>query len=388
MADESPAGAMPPFQVPPTLKSLAGVTWRILVVGFALYLLVQAVYLVFPVAMAFFLAMFTTALADPIARLFGRFLPRVVAVVLSLLLIVTAGFFLLYQVIGSVVREGPALSAAVTDGFNQIQDWLENGPLQLSADQFNALESDAESWLTQTGQSVAATIVSDLGALGTVITAGSVFIFATIFFMTSGRSIWAWAVGWVPLRARQGFDISGQLAWGTLAGYTRGVVVVALCDALLVFIGLLILQVPLAPALAAVVFMGAFIPVIGAPIATLLAAVVALATKGPTTAVLVVLLTIIVGSFDGDVMQPLVMGKTVQLHPLAIVTIIATGAITLGIVGALIAIPIASSIYAVLKYLTGRDPDHPRPTAVVAATDPPADPAADSPNPQPEGATT
>ena len=179
--------------------------------------------------------------------------------------------------------------------------------------------------------------------------------------MVSGPSIWQWLVDWVPVRVRDTFDTCGQLAWRTMAGYGRGMVVVALCDAFLVFIGLTILQVPLAPALAAVVFMGAFIPVIGAPIATFLAALVALATKGPVTALLVVALTIVVGSFDGDVMQPLVMGKAVSLHPLAIVTIIAAGALTFGVIGALIAIPIASSIYVILKYLTGRDPDHPYP---------------------------
>ncbi len=128
---------------------------------------------------------------------------------------------------------------------------------------------------------------------------------------------------------------------------------------MLVFIGLTILQVPLAPALSAVVFLGAFIPVIGAPIATFFAAVVALAERGPTIAVLVIALTVVVGSFDGDVLQPLVMGKAVSLHPLAIVFAIAAGGIAMGIIGALIAVPVAGAIYKVAKYLTGRDPDHP-----------------------------
>jgi hypothetical protein len=130
-----------------------------------------------------------------------------------------------------------------------------------------------------------------------------------------------------------------------------------------VFIGLLILGVPLAPALAAVVFIGAFIPVIGAPVATFFAAIVALAEKGPLIAVLVIVLTIIVGSFDGDVMQPLVMGKAVNIHPLAIVVLIAAGSLTLGIIGAFIAVPVGSAIYGVFKFLSGRDPEHPRPWA-------------------------
>ena len=165
----------------------------------------------------------------------------------------------------------------------------------------------------------------------------------------------------MPRRIQEPVDVSGHMAWDAIAGYTRGIVIVAFADAVLVFIGLTILQVPLAPALSALVFLGAFIPVIGAPIATFFAAIVALAERGPVVALLVVLLTVVVGSFDGDVLQPLVMGKAVSLHPLAIVFAIAAGGIAMGIVGALIAVPVAGAIYKVAKYLTGRDPEHPFP---------------------------
>lgn len=363
-SDAPAAGnGLPPFRVPRNLRVLAGISWRLLVIGLGLFVLVWAVFQVAAVALAIFLALFVTALAGPIARLFGRIMPKVIAVILSLLLILVVGSAIIFLVLRSIVQEGPALAQAITDGIQEVEDWLQTGPLQLSGDQLNQVQQQAESWAKSVGTTIAGDLVSDLSAVGVIITAGSVFLFGVIFFMTSGPSIWAWCVSWAPVRVRSTFDTCGQLAWGTLAGYGRGMVVVALCDALLVFIGLTILQVPLAPALAAVVFLGAFIPVIGAPIATFLATLVALATKGPVTAALVVVLTIIVGSFDGDVMQPLVMGKTESLHPLAIVTIIATGALTFGVIGALIAIPIASSIYAILKYLTGRDPDHPLPPA-------------------------
>jgi predicted PurR-regulated permease PerM len=189
--------------------------------------------------------------------------------------------------------------------------------------------------------------------------------------MMSPQSIWNWVVSWAPRRSRPYVNTSGTLAWEALSGYTRGMVVVALCDSILVYIGLVILQVPLAPALAAIVFFGAFIPVIGAPIATFFAAIVALAERGPIIALLVVALTVVVGSFDGDVLQPLVMGKAVSLNPLAIIILIAVGSILLGIIGALVAVPIGSAIYRVLKYLTGRDPEYPLP-----GRDPPATTAA------------
>ncbi len=221
----------------------------------------------------------------------------------------------------------------------------------------------AQDW----GKSMAGGLIGDamgaLGSLGTLVIAASVFLYGVVFFMLTPTTIWDWVVSWMPRQTREPIDVSGHLAWDAIAGYTRGIVIVALCDALLVFAGLTILQVPLAPALSAVVFLGAFIPVIGAPIATFFAAVVALAERGPTTALLVVALTVVVGSIDGDVLQPMVMGKAVSLHPLAIVFAIAAGGIAMGIVGALIAVPVAGAVYKVAKYLTGRDPENPWPAS-------------------------
>jgi putative heme transporter len=366
-APEPEPAVEPPFRVPPTLAVLAGIVWRILVIALGAYLIVWIIFQIAPVALAVFLALLVTALAGPIAGVLRRFLPDVVSVILALMLITVAGLIILTVVVRSIVEQGPALQQAIAAGIQQLEDWLQHGPLQLTTDQLSQFEGQAQSWATNTGKAIAEGAVSELGALGTFITAGSVFLFGTLFFMTSGDQIWGFVVSWSPRRVRASFDTCGELAWATMAGYARGMVVVALCDAFLVFVGLVILQVPLAAALAAVVFMAAFIPVIGAPLATLLASMVALATRGPTTALLVVALTIIVGSFDGDVLQPLVMGKAVSLHPLAIVSIIAAGALACGIIGALIAVPVVSSIYVVLKYLAGRDPDHPYPPVVAPA---------------------
>ena len=224
-----------------------------------------------------------------------------------------------------------------------------------------------QTWAESVGKSVLSGLVGQLSGIGTLIVAGSVFMFAVIFFLMTPQRIWDWLLSWIPQKYRTHIDTSGRIAWDSISGYTVGIVVVAIADATLVFIGLLILQVPLAPALAAVVFFGAFIPVIGAPVATFFAAVVALAERGPLIALLVVGLTVVVGSFDGDVLQPLVMGKAVNLHPLAIVIVIAAGSIALGIVGALIAVPIAGALYGIAKYVTNRDPEHPYTPSTVPA---------------------
>lgn len=347
--------------IPPTLRTFAGYTWRILILlaGFAVFVVVLG--RIFPVVFALFFAMLVTAWTQPVMHLFQRFLPKIVSMLLALLVIAIAILTILYIVVSSTISEGPKFVSSLQSGFQEITGWLKTGPLKMSDDAVGNLLSQAQTLGTSVAKGLLGDAVGALGSIGTLVIAGSVFIFGVIFFLLTPKQIWDWLVSWVPKGLQTPFNTSGYIAWESISGYTRGIVIVALADATLVFIGLTIMQVPLAPALSAVVFLGAFIPVIGAPIATFFAFVVALAERGPVIGLLVILLTVVVGSFDGDVLQPLVMGKAVNLHPLAIVFAIAAGGIALGIVGALIAVPIAGAVYGVAKYLTGRDPDHPFP---------------------------
>lgn len=371
-SDQSPAD----LGVPETLRTWAGMTWRILVILAGFGVLIFLMGQISIVLIALFLAAFFTALASPIMGFLERKakLHRVIAMILSIIFIGISIVVVLGIVIRSIVSEAPDLAQSVSQSMTELQKWTAGPPLNLSTDDFNTYLTDVENWAKNFALDIGS---SALGSVGDIVLGGSVFIFGVIFFMLARASIWAWVISWMPTKARPYVDTSGHLAWESLAGYTRGTVIVALCDSILVFIGLLILQVPMAPALAAIVFFGAFIPVIGAPIATFFAAIVALAERGPIIALLVIALTVVVGSFDGDVMQPLVMGKAVSLNPLAIIILIAIGSILLGIIGALVAVPIGASIYRVLKYLTNRDPDHPLP-GHPPPEDPDAPPAADA----------
>ncbi|MEK9663442.1 MAG: AI-2E family transporter [Candidatus Nanopelagicales bacterium] len=367
---DGPVAERGPVQVPDTLKVWAGMTWRILVIlaGFAvLFAILGRISIVL---IALFLAAFFTALASPIMNFLRKRakFPKPIAMVVSIILIAVAVVVVLFVVIRSIVSEAPQLSQSVTQSVNQLQDWTKGPPLNLSDDDFNNYVTEISNWAKNFALDIGS---SALGSVGDIVLGGSVFIFGVIFFMMSPRQIWEWLVNWAPTRSRPYVNTSGILAWESLSGYTRGVVIVAICDSILVYIGLLILQVPMAPALAAIVFFGAINPVNAPPLATFFAAIVALAERGPIIALLVVALTVVVGSFDGDVLQPLVMGHAVSLSPLAIIILIAIGSILLGIIGALVAVPIGAAIYRVLKYLTDRDPEHPLP-----GRDPPVDPDA------------
>lgn len=350
-------------QIPPTLTRAAGITWRVLILLAGLVVVGYFLNLVFPVALALFLSLLVTALASPVMNLLGRFMPKVLAMVLSLVIILTAIVSILYVVVRSTIAESSKLVASLQSGLTEIRSWLKDGPLGLTDESVNGLVTQAEAWGKTAAEGALSAAAGELGSLGTLIIGGSVFFFGVIFFLLSPDKIWGWVVSWLPSSSRATVDTSGRIVWHSISSYTKGIVVIALADAALVFIGLTILQVPLAPALAAVVFLGAFIPVIGAPTATFFAAIVALAERGPLVALLVIALTVVVGSADGHILQPLVMGRAENLHPLAIIVVIAVGSVTLGIVGALIAVPIVAALYGVAKFVTGRDPNHPYPPA-------------------------
>ena len=345
--------------VPHGLKTSAGITWRVLVLLAALAVVLMGVGQVTPVVIALFFALVITALAEPVVRRVRRFMPDALAVVLTLLLMGAVVFVVFGVVVRAIISELPSMVAQLQQGFDEIARWLETGPLKVDAQTIADIPTSISTWFTGQAGDIASFALGEVSSVFTLITAASVFFFAVFFFLHSPQRLWSWVVGWVPDRGRDIVSHCGGVAWTSMAGYVRGIILIAMADAIFVFLGLIILGIPLAPVLAVVVFFGALIPIIGAPIATMLAAVVALAMEGPVKALLVVLLTILVGSFDGDVLQPLIMGKAVSLHPLAIVVVLAIGTISGGLLGALVCVPLAATIYAIAKYLTGRMPPVP-----------------------------
>jgi len=355
-AARRPVDALTSGQVPPGLRWSADIAWRLLVVAAGVVVVATVVGYITPVVIALFFALVVTALAEPVVRRAKRHMTAALAVLLTLLAMAIVVSAVFGFVIRSIVEQAPALIEQLQKGFTQISEWMVKGPLGVDQATIEAIPSAIETWVKGEAGAAASIALSAAGSLFLLVTVLSVFLFAVFFFLHSPDRLWGWVLSWAPLRARPVVDGAGGVAWGTMSGYVRGIILVALADAILVLIGLLILGIPLAPVLAVVVFFGALIPVIGAPIATLLAAVVALATEGPVKALLVVGLTVLVGSFDGDVLQPIIMGKAVSLHPLAIVTVLAIGTVAGGLLGALVCVPLAATAYALAKYLTGRMP--------------------------------
>jgi predicted PurR-regulated permease PerM len=344
--------------VPRWLRTSAGVTWRLLVllagVGVVFYGTAQ-VQLLF---VAVFIGFVFTAVLRPVVDLYARVMPRGLATALGLLsgFLVLAG--MVFYVGYSVANQWQNLSEQFGDGIDQIVDWLEHGPLPVSITNEQIAEwiDTGREWLQQHAGDLAGQAAESAGSVVEVFTALALAVFCAVFFLARGSEMWTWFVNQLPTSARDSWKAAGGAGWYTFSGYTRGIVIIAVTDGLLAFILLSIIGVPLAAPLAVLVLIGAFIPLIGAPAAMVIAMIVALAANGPLQAALVGAGIALIGQFEGHVLQPMVMGKQVSLHPVVVALAVAGGTLTAGILGAVIAVPLVSVAWAIYSRFHQLDP--------------------------------
>lgn len=338
--------------VPRSLRVAAAVGWRVLIVVAALYVIgVVVAYLaaiVVPVAIALLMA---ALLAPAVGWLHRRQVPRWLATVLVVIggLAVLGG--VLSFVIITFVRGVPGLGAQLTASVNGIVTWLTTGPLKLSSAQLQSVQDQVLSTLSANQASITAGALTTAATIGELLTEGLLAIFTLIFFLHNGNGIWTFLIGAVPGHVRTRVDVAGRRGLAALVSYVRATAIVAAVDAVAIGIGLGVLGVPLAVPLAALVFIGAFIPIIGAVVAGGVAVLVALVAQGPISALIVLAIIIGVMQLESHVLQPLLLGRAVKLHPLAVVLAIAAGLLVGGIAGALLAVPLLAVLNSGIRSL-------------------------------------
>lgn len=340
----------PDDEIPHGMRVAAAFGWRLLVLLAVAFVFVRAVVAIEFVAIAVFVALIITALVGPLVNVLHNVMPRGLAVALGLATVVLLIFGVFAFIGTQVASQWNGLSLQFRNGLIEIQLWLENGPLHLTTDAIAEWITAARAWITDHSSDLASTAIGASGTIAEFFTGFALAVFASVFFLLGGREIWQWLVDLFPNRQRGRIDGVGQVAWTSFAGYTRGIVIVAFVNAVLVLIGLLVLRVPLAFPLALLVFLFSFIPLIGAPLATAIAAVVALAARGPWIALAVIVLIVLIGQFEGHVLQPLVMSKAVNLHPLVVGLSVACGTVLAGIIGAVIAVPLVAVAYSSIRF--------------------------------------
>ena len=346
--DQDPATTDRVPSVPLWLDTLAQFSWRMLVVlvGVAgLILLFTRLYLVsLPIILALVLA---TIAVPPARRLERRGAPRLLAaltVVVGGTVVFLGGLILL---IPAFTRQVADLGPTVGEAFQRVLDWLDEGPLGLDRGEIETLVTDALDNIGQFSGTIATQVGNIAIAVGEVLTAVSLAIVLLFFFVKDGEQIVGWFIARAPERLRDDMRAAGARGWGALAGYVRGTAAIALIDAVGIGLGLLIVGVPLVLPLTLLVFLGGFVPVIGAFVSGLLATLVALATGGPTTALIVLAIVIVVQQVESNVLQPMIMRRAVSLHPIVILTVLTAGAVIVGVLGAFLAVPIAATLAAV-----------------------------------------
>ena len=358
MADTSGTDGTREQTAPRWLRTAGGVSWRLLVVTAAVVVVFFALSKVQLVVIAVFLALVITAVLRPVVNWMSRVMPRGLAVGLSLLLGVAFLAGMLTYVVYSVANQWESLSKQFGQGIQQITDWLTSGhlPFTLTNEQLTQWIDQGVQWVQDHAGQSAGQAAASAGSAVEVFTAIVIAVFCSIFFLARGADMWTWFLNQLPARVRHGWITAGVAGWSSFSGYTRGIVIIAVTDGLLAFTWLAVLRIPLAAPLAVLVLLGAFVPLVGAPAAMVVAMIVALATRGFVWALLVGLGIALIGQFEGHVLQPLVMGRQVSLHPIVVALAVATGGLVAGIFGAVVVVPLVSVTWAVFSHLRTLDP--------------------------------
>lgn len=323
------------------------------VVAFIVIALLNLTVVVIPTLVAIILACALWPLVRLCRKVMSNMLAAWTVFLGSLLVLGGIGTALVF----SVINEWPTLVEQAVQGFNQLRSWVEQimGDLGLSFDQsqIDSMINTATDFLTSPEFGTGA--VTTISAAGTFITSLVLLLVILFFLLKDGDRIWAFFVSWTPEHFRAQWIVSGDRALQTFGGYIRGTAIIAAVDAIGITIALLILQVPLAIPLGVIVFLGAFIPIVGATVAGILATLVALVANGPIVALIVLAAVILVNQLEGNFLQPVVMAQTLNLHALVILVALTAGTVLAGIIGAVLAVPLVAVAWSVIKVWTGRD---------------------------------
>ncbi len=343
------------LEVPRPVRVAADWSWRVLAIAAAVLALLLLADRLKLLILALFVATLVTALLDPAVRWVQRVMrgSRGFATTLVLVVAIAVLAALIAALAVQVGGSFSDLSDKFADGLAQIRSWLR--------DTFGIDDATLQGYLQQIWDAIQSNRNGLLsGALsGTrialeVLSGAAIALFSTVFMLLDGARIWSWCVSLFPRRSQEGVREVGQRSWLVLTAYVRGTVLIAFVDAVSIGLVLGVVGVPLAVPLAALVFFGAFVPIIGAFVSGFVAVVVALATRGVVAAVVVLVAIIVVQQVEGHLLQPLVMGRLVRLHPLGVVAAVTAGTVLAGLVGAVVAVPLAAVLTTVFGYYARR----------------------------------
>jgi predicted PurR-regulated permease PerM len=318
----------------------------------SVYALMQIKLLVIPVLIALILA---AAIGPFVNMLRRRGIPGGVATGLAFVALLALLAGISTVIYFSVRNQWGELAAQASSGLDELEQFLLTGPVPIEQEQLDQAREGIVQFATSS--QVRSGAITGLSVVTEFIAGASLMVVILFFFLKDGAKIWNFFLRPFSGQREAKLRRVGNRTLEVLGGYVRGTAIVALVDTVAIGAALLIMQVPLAFPLAIIVFIGAFIPLVGATVAGILAALVALVANGPIVALIVVAVVVAVNQLEGDLLQPIVMGKSLQLHALVILMALTAGTILAGIVGAVLSVPLAAVAWAIIQVWTAEDPN-------------------------------
>ena len=360
IAEEQVAEEERGYRVPFAMEVAGAWAWRIIMIAGAGWVLWKSLGHVSLLVISLLVALLLAALLSPAVMLLRKKGVRAGGAAA----IAELGLLLLLAVIISLtgqqlVRGFATMANKAVQGYQQLMDWwLKSLGYDLGADQLNQLLHQIENTFKDNPNTVL-NGVSRVGSTAADVATGVLLtLFTLLFFLMEGERIWLFVVGLFPKDAREAVNGAGRAGWKSLGAYVRVQILVAAIDALGIGLGAAILGVPLAIPLGVLVFLGSFIPVIGALFSGAVAVLLALVALGPVQALIMLGIVLLVQQVESNILQPLIMGKAVSLHPLAVIFSVAGGSMIFGAVGALFAVPTLAVVNSVVRYLANRGWEH------------------------------
>jgi predicted PurR-regulated permease PerM len=334
------------------VRIAAAWSWRLLVILAVLaalvFIIIQLRLIVIPLLVSTLLA----ALLVPFVQFLRRHRwPKWLAVTLAELGLIGVVTALVFLVVAQVRAGFPDLQVQSVAAWEQFKRFLLESPLHLTDAQITQYANQIWSSVQQDSQVWVSGALSVGSSAGHFLAGLLLTLFTTLFILIDGHGMWAWTVRLFPKRARVAVDRSGRVGWTTLTSFVRVQIFVAAIDAVGIGVGALILGLPLAIPIAVAVFLGSFIPIVGAVATGVLAVFVALIYKDVVIALIMLAIVLLVQQVEGHVLQPLVMGSAVKVHPVAVVFAVAGGSFLAGIPGALFAVPVVAVLNVMIRYI-------------------------------------
>ncbi|MFI6322142.1 AI-2E family transporter [Nonomuraea sp. NPDC050556] len=377
--------------VPPVLAKMAAWCACLILVGivvtYGIQLIARFSFVALPVAIALLL----TALLFPLTRSLRQAGMRpIYATWLTMLAAVAVLAGTGWLVGARATEEFPNLVEQVQETARTVQNWLITGPLHLKEAQLTAYVDEIAAMVNAQRSAITSTVLTAGAVAFEVLASIVLMLFIMFFLLKDGERIWSWFLkGFGSMSPR--VDRAGRAAWTTLSHYVQGTVAVAAVHGVIMGIVLAGMGVPLWAPLAVLIFFASFIPIVGIFFAGTVATLVTLGAKdSPIYALIFLGILIVEQQLENHVLQPLIVGRALNFHPLAIIVVLALGGILAGIAGAAVAVPVAACIYRALPELRHDPPALPPPAPPpTPAPEPPASaPASSTDTPTTDNPTT